>query len=182
MRSPAFASIAVTLCLSIVVGCDDKPGARGGSGAASASTSAALQASASKDPELEHYGQLQELIKRRTLAYLVSLQKIYAGDGVDAETKAFLGYFAPDADAQKTGASIASEAAFTGKEGMGLKKFDLRDISFDDKLKACTVSIYEEQSQRGKPRCMLYELKWAEVSGTWYRTDKTGIKIIDCQS
>lgn len=145
----------------------------------SAKASASQSASAAPDPKEERYAKLNKELKERSLAYLTTLQRIYL-TGTKEDIAAFRAYFPDTKEAEKEANDISKEAAFVGKEGMSLKHFQVEDLKFDEKLQSCTVDIYEEESQRGKPRCIIYKLKWRDDNNTWHRVEKTPPKVVPC--
>lgn len=162
--------------LSVAPGCEkEKPKVAAVDAAPSASSSAAEVV---VDPKEAKYAELRKDLKDRNLAYLTSLQKIYGGD--KGELATFKGFFPKTKEGEKEASGLVDEAAFTGKEGMSISTFTVDDIELDEKLEHCTAAISEKQMQRGKPRCVIYKLKWESQAGTFVRTAKTDVNVIDC--
>ncbi|MGZ3418045.1 MAG: hypothetical protein ACXWUG_03205 [Polyangiales bacterium] len=146
---------------------------------ASASASASAKAAEPPDPKEQKYAAAIKAVRERTIAHLTALQKIYQGVP-ESERLAFRSYFPDTKEGIKDADEISKEAAFTGKEGMSIKKFDVNDVNFDEKIETGTVDVAVEESQRGKPRCITYKIDWKEQSGAWRRVLRKDFRIVPC--
>jgi hypothetical protein len=132
------------------------------------------------DPKEQKYATLLKAMRDRNVAFMTSLQKLYAPEGKD-EVANFKTFFPKDAKGQKEADDLSKEAVFTGKEGMAITNFDVNDITLDDKLSHSTAYIFEKQMQRGKPRCITYKLQWDDQGGSAFvRTAKTDLLVVPC--
>jgi hypothetical protein len=167
-----------------VIGCQEKMGVEKraeqiAAEKASASASASAKAAEPPDPKEQKYAAARKAVKERTVAHLTALQKIYGGVP-ESERLAFRGYFPDTKEGIKEADDISKEAAFAGKEGMSITKFDVNDVNFDEKVELGTVDVAVDESQRGKPRCVIYKLEWREQSGTWKRVNRKDFRIVPC--
>jgi len=191
MRPHAFSLTFVTcfvVSLGVVVaaGCDkDKAPVEKLADQIAASNSAQKAAESASvnivDPKEQKYATLLKAMRDRNVAFMTSLQKLYAPEGAD-EVANFKTFFPKDAKGQKEADDLAKEAVFTGKEGMAITNFDVDDVNLDDKLAHATASIAETQMQRGKPRCLTYKLQWEDQGGTFVRTAKTDLLVVPCDA
>jgi len=182
MRCAKTALVLVPLAVALSpLGCQEKMGVekRAEQIAASASATTSASVSAAPDPKEERYAKLRKDLKDRTLQYMSTLQRIYL-TGKKEDMDAFRAFFPATKEAEKEANDITKEAAFVGKEGMAIKSFEVQEVTFDEKLQNSTVDLYEEEMQRGKPRCIIFKLKWRDDSGTWHRTEKTPPKVVPC--
>lgn len=131
------------------------------------------------DPKEQKYATLLKAMRERNVAYMTSLQKLYAPGGKD-ELPNFVSFFPKDAKGKKEGSDLGNEAVFTGKEGMAITNFEVNDVTLDDQLAHSTASIFEKQMQRGKPRCLTYKLQWEDQGGTFVRTAKADMLVVPC--
>lgn len=175
--------IALASALSCtVLACQDKMPVekRAEQMAASASASASASGStAPPDPKEERYAKLRKDLKDRSLDYLTTLQRIYV-TGTKEDIAKFRTFFPATKEGEKEADAISKEAAFVGKEGMSIKRHEISELALDDKMQSCTVDVFEEESQRGKPRCIIYKLKWKEEGSAWHRMEKTPPKVVPC--
>ena len=103
------------------------------------------------------------------------------GMGVpDAEISSFRDFFPSTKEGEKDADELSREAAFTGKEGMSIKRFELQDLNFDPGLTVGTTLFFVEESQRGKPRCTTYKLDWKDFGGSWKRIARKDFRIVPC--
>ena len=132
------------------------------------------------DPKEQKFAALLKSMRDRNVAFMTSLQKLYAPQGQD-EVANFKTFFPKDAKGQKEADELSKEAVFTGKEGMAITNFEVNDITLDDKLSHSTAHVWEKQMQRGKPRCLTYVLQWDDQGGTAFvRTAKTDMLVVPC--
>lgn len=188
MRPHAFALplAAASLGLFVAVGCDkDKAPVEKLADQIAASNSAKAAAESASvnivDPKELKYATLLKAMRERTVAFMTSLQKLYAPQGQD-EVANFKSFFPKDAKGQKEADDLSKEAVFTGKEGMAITNFDVNDVTLDDKLAHSTADVFEKQMQRGKPHCLTYKLQWEDQGGTFVRTAKTDMLVVPCDA
>lgn len=171
--------------LSSLAGCkDEKMGVEKraeeiAKAAASASVAASASASA-PDPKEEKYATALKTLRERQKAQLAALAKIYQGAS-EEERKAFKDFFAPTKEQEKEADELSKEAAFAGKEGMALKKYELQDAKLDASMTGGTTDVYVEESQRGKGRCTIYKVEWKDFDGKWRRVRRYDFRIIPCE-
>lgn len=146
---------------------------------AAASASAAAAASA-PDPKEELYAKSVKAVRERAVAHMTALQRLYQS-GTDADQKAFREWFPDTPEGLKDADEISKEAAFTGKEGMSIKRFDVQDVNFDATVTTGTTDVFVEESQRGKPRCTIYKLDWKQSGGAWRRVARRDFRIVPCE-
>jgi hypothetical protein len=146
---------------------------------AAASASAAAAASI-PDPREERYAAARKAVRDRAVAHLTALQKIYEGVS-EAERVAFRDWFAPTKEGEKEADELSKEAAFAGKAGMTIRRFEVHDVNFDPAVTLGTVDAWIEESQRGKARCTIYKLDFREVGGTWRRVARRDFRIVPCE-
>ena len=177
--------LAASFGLSLAAGCDkDKAPVEKLADQIAASNSAKAAAESASvnvvDPKEQKYATLLKAMRDRNVAFMTSLQKLYAPQGQD-EVANFKSFFPKDAKAQKEADDLSKEAVFTGKEGMAITNFDVNDVTLDDKLSHSTADIWEKQMQRGKPRCLTYKLQWDDQGGgAFVRTAKTDLLVVPC--
>ncbi len=184
ISAPLFPLAAALAGLTLGSGCDkEKSGAEKLAdqlAAQNASASAAAKASASvPDPKEERYAKIRKQVRERGIAHMTALQKIYTGVP-DAEVWSFREWFPSTKEGEKDADELAREAAFTGKEGMSIKRFDLLDVNFDAALTTGTTELFLEESQRGKPRCTTYKIDWKDIGGSWKRVARRDFRIVPC--
>ncbi|GAC1548912.1 MAG: hypothetical protein NVS3B10_12420 [Polyangiales bacterium] len=147
---------------------------------ASAQKAAASVSASAPDPQEQKYAAALGLLRDKNVAYMTSLQKLYTRDGKDEEPT-FRAFFPQTKEGEKTARELIKEAEFTGREGMAIAKFDVGELSLDDKMTHASADVTETQMQRGKPRCIRYKLQWQSQGGASFaRTDKTELQIIPC--
>lgn len=176
-------ALVLVVAAGLSVSCKEKMGVEKRAeeiAAEKASASAAAAASASApDPKEERYAKAVKTVRERAVAHMAALQKIYETSS-DADVKAFRDWFPPTKEGQKEADDLSKEAAFAGKEGMSIKKFEVQDVNFDEKLEKGTTDVYVEESQRGKARCTIYKIDWNEIGGSWRRVARRDFRIIPC--
>lgn len=147
--------------------------------AASASVAASASAAAPDPKELKYAAALKGL-RERQLAQLVALQKLYQ-TGTEDDRKAFKEFFAATKEGEKEADELSKEAAFAGKEGMSLKKYEVQDAKLDATMAGGTTDVYVEETQRGKGRCTIYKVEWKDFDGKWRRVRRYDFRIIPCE-
>jgi hypothetical protein len=173
-------SILFVLLLS---GCQEKMGVEKraeelAKQAASAKASASASAAA-PDPHEEKYAAARKAILERAKAQMAAHQKIYQGV-TEEERQAFRSHFAPTKEGEKEADEISKEAAFAGKQGMTIKRYDITGDQLDPKITLGTVDVFVEESQRGKERCTIYKLDFAQFGNEWRRTARRDFRIVAC--
>ena len=175
-------SVSLALVFSIVA-CKEKMGAEVlAEQVASAKASSVASASASasvKDPEEEKFAKARKEMKDRVVAHMTALQKLYAGVP-EAERLAFRAYFPKTKDGEKMADEFSKEAVFVGKEGMSIRKWDVEEVEIKAGSDDATSNIYQEETQRGKPRCVRYKLVWKRQGGVWVRVDRIKFELAPC--
>ncbi len=146
------------------------------------SASAKAEASASAavpDPHEEKYAAARKAVLERAKAQMAALQKIYKGVS-EEERQSFKAYFAPTKEGEKEAEEIAKEAAFAGKQGMTIKRYELTGDQLDPKITLGTVDVFVEESQRGKERCTIYKLDFQLFGNEWRRVARRDFRIVAC--
>ena len=145
-----------------------------------ASAKAAASASAAvPDPKEQKYAAARKALIAGANAHMAALQKIYQAPG-DETMKAFRSTFADTKEAEKEGQDLAKEAAFAGKQGMTIKRYDLTGDQLDPQVTMGTVDVFVEESQRGKERCTIYKLDFKQFGNDWRRTARHDFRIVPC--
>jgi len=149
---------------------------------AKAHESAKVAASASAsapDPKEQQYANARKAVLERAKAHMAALAKLYQGVSED-ERKKFKDFFAPTKEAEQEAEELSKEAVFAGKQGMGIRRWDITGDQLDPQMTLGTTDVFVQESQRGKDRCTLYKLDWKQFGSDWKRVARRDFRIIDC--
>lgn len=175
-------SVPILLCV-VLLGCQEQMRAEKRAeelAKQQASAKAAASAAAAvPDPKEEKYAVARKAVVARARAHMAALQGIYQA-GSEEQQQAFRSTFAPTKETEKEAEDLAKEAAFAGKQGMTIKRFELTGDQLDSQVTIGSVDVFVEESQRGKERCTTYKLDFKQFGQAWRRTSRRDFRIVPC--